>query len=172
MTQVRGIFGGGSRFPYWTNSPRFGNLVQASEVMIGGIMGPGSGTQKAQAIGSAHCAGGHEFRAGRGKEISPDKQPRLTMRVSSLARDVADILNCLELDLTTVATEELSRLPFHRSAWSFPFTPGLQLRHASVTTAPAATPAPASAFEMSRRRSRFSRHGRGDRRGNQITPAD
>lgn len=83
------------------------NLVKTGEVIIGKVMGPGSGEQKASGIAPlvAQVVMSSEIVAGR--TIAADKLDTFNAKCQELGGIVADIGNCLEPDSTAIQTEKI-----------------------------------------------------------------
>jgi hypothetical protein len=130
----------GTPVPLLDKLSQISSVVQTAEVMIGGVMGPGSGEQKAAAAAPLimQIVMSSELVAGR--KIDPSKQTAFAAACKSLGSDVADILNCLEPDSTVVATQNLPA-PAPPLGVVVPITSAAP--SPSVTAAPAAPAAPA-----------------------------
>lgn len=101
----------GQPIPVLDKLSQIAALVKQAEVMISGVLGAGSGPQKAKAIAPlvAQIVMSSELVAG--KKIPPEKMAAFNAACLRIGSDVADILNCLDSDVAEVPTERASPTP-------------------------------------------------------------
>jgi hypothetical protein len=98
----------GQQIPVLDKLSQVAGLVQEVEVIAQTLGGPGQGAKKAQAVGPlvAQVVMSSELVAG--KKISPAMQAKFQTACTNLAGDVADILNCLEPNQSTIPTDQVT----------------------------------------------------------------
>jgi len=97
----------GQPIPILDKLSQIWSLVKTAEVMIGKVMGPGSGPQKAAAIAPSVAQIVMSSEIVAGKRIAPDKLALFNQKCQELGGIVADIGNCLVPDVVELATENV-----------------------------------------------------------------
>jgi hypothetical protein len=102
----------GQAIPVLDKLSQIWSLVKLAEGMISKVMGPGSGPQKASAIGPyvAQIVMSSEIVAG--KQIAPEKLAIFNQKCQELGGLIADIGNCLVGGVAGISTEDANPTPF------------------------------------------------------------
>jgi len=128
----------GQAIPVLDKLSQIWNLVKLAEGMISKVMGPGSGPQKASAIGPyvAQIVMSSEIVAG--KQIAPEKLAIFNQKCQELGGIIADIGNCLVGGVAGISTEDANPTPFPTAVISPAKSAPIPI------AAPAAAPDPAA----------------------------
>jgi hypothetical protein len=130
----------GQPIPVLDKLDQIGSLVITAEGMITSVLGPGSGAQKAKAVGPYVAQVILSSSLVAGKKMAPEKQQAFMDACTAIGSDVADVLNCFEPDTTTIASQNVTASPAPTAV----LTPA-KAAAAAPTPIAAPTPVPSAA---------------------------
>ena len=129
----------GQAIPVLDKLSQVWSLVKQAEVMIGAVLGPGSGPKKAAAIAPLVAQVVMSSEIAAGKKVSPEKQAFFNDTCLRLGGVVADLGNCFVADVAEVPTDKAAPAPAPVAV----ITP----RKIELVAFPAPAPAPVSHLE-------------------------